>query len=221
MTSWGDATVRLRFGECIFDAASRELLRDGARQDVSPKAFQFLALLLEARPRAVTKQDIHDRLWPKAFVSDSSLPRLAAEVRTAIGDDARKPRLLRTVHRFGYAFFGAVATEGAEGTSTTAPCRVVWGERQIPLLPGENILGRSAEARVPLDLGRVSRHHARIVVGGGRAVLEDLGSKNGTFVRGQLVTHPAELADGDEICIGPVVLVFRTSSSNSTTETGT
>ncbi len=105
--------------------------------------------------------------------------------------------------------------------AATTPCRVVWGERQIPLLPGENILGRSAEARVPLDLGRVSRHHARIVVESGKAVLEDLGSKNGTFVRGQLVTQPAELADGDEICIGPVVLVFRTSSSNSTTETGT
>lgn len=214
-------TVRLRFGECALDSDARELLRDGIRQDLSPKAFQFLELLLGVRPRAVTKEEIHERLWPRAFVSDSSLPRLAAEVRAAIGDDAKKPRLLRTVHRFGYAFFGAVTTEPTEGTSPSTPCRVVWGERQIPLLPGENILGRSAEARVPLDLGRVSRHHARILVAGGRAVLEDLGSKNGTFVRGQLVTQPAELADGDEICIGPVVLVFRTSSSNSTTETGT
>ena len=216
-----DPNVRLRFGRCTLDTHARELLRDGARQDLSPKALQFLEFLLEVRPRAVTKEEIHDRLWPDAFVSDSSLPRLAAEVRAAVGDDAKKPQLLRTVHRYGYAFFGAVTAESFQGTSVVTPCRVVWGERQIPLLPGENILGRSAEARVTLDLGRVSRHHARIVVNDGRAVLEDLGSKNGTFVRGQLVTNPAELLDGDEICIGPVVLVFRTSSSNSTTETGT
>jgi DNA-binding winged helix-turn-helix (wHTH) protein len=220
IATFGDLTVRLRFGRCVFDASSRELLRDGARQDVSPKAFQFLEFLLQARPRAVTKQQIHERLWPDAFVSDSSLPRLAAEVRAAIGDDAKKPRLLRTVHRFGYAFFGAVNAETAERTPAATPWRLVWGERQIPLLPGENILGRSAEARVPLDLGRVSRHHARIVVENGKAILEDLGSKNGTFLRGQLVTRPVELEDGDEICIGPVVLVLRTSVGNSTTETG-
>lgn len=219
--SSGDPNVRLRFGQCTLDLNARELVRDGARQELSPKALQFLEFLLELRPRAVTKEEIHERLWPDAFVSDSSLPRLAAEVRAAIGDDAKSPRLLRTVHRYGYAFFGAVTAESLEGTPATTPCRVVWGERQIPLLPGENILGRSPEARVPLDLGRVSRHHARIVVEEGKAVLEDLGSKNGTFVRGQLVTQPAELEDGDEICIGPVVLVFRTSSSNSTTETGT
>jgi DNA-binding winged helix-turn-helix (wHTH) protein len=211
--------VRLRFRQCVFDAGSRELLRDGVRQDLSPKAFQLLELFLQARPRAVTKQEIHDQLWPKAFVSDSSLPRLAAEVRAAIGDDAKDPRLLRTVHRFGYAFFGVVTADAAE--EAPAACRLVWGERQISLLPGENILGRSGEARVVLDLGRVSRQHARIVVQGGKVVLEDLGSKNGTFLRGQLVTGPSELSDGDEICIGPTVLVFRTSLGNSTTETGT
>ena len=213
--------VRLRFGECVLDPGSRELSRGGARQDLSPKAFQLLELLLEDRPRALTKQELHDRLWPDAFVSDSSLPRLVAEVRAAIGDDAKAPGLVRTVHRFGYAFFGAVTPEAAEGEQTAAPCRLVWGDRQIALLPGENILGRAAEARVWIDLARVSRHHARIVVDDGRAVLEDLGSRNGTFLRGERVTAPTELADGDEICIGPVVLVFRTSLGNSTTESGT
>ena len=82
-------------------------------------------------------------------------------------------------------------------------------------------LGRSSDARIVIDLARVSRHHARVLVEGARAVLEDLGSKNGTFLRGQPVTTAAELADGDEICIGAAVLVFRTSAGNSTTETGT
>jgi DNA-binding winged helix-turn-helix (wHTH) protein len=212
--------VRLRFGRCLFDSDTRELIRDGARRDLSPKAFQLLDLLLQARPRAVTKQEIHERLWPKAFVSDSSLPRLAAEVRAAIGDDAKSPRLLRTVHRFGYAFFGPVAAvEGGEAP-LGAPCGVVWGERQIVLLAGENVIGRAPEARIFVDLARVSRRHARILVGDGRAVLEDLGSKNGTFLRGERLTQPTELVDGDEIWAGSLVLVFRTSLG-ATTETGT
>jgi DNA-binding winged helix-turn-helix (wHTH) protein len=213
--------VRLRFGQCVLDPGSRELTRVGAPQDLSPKAFQLLELLLEARPRALTKQEIRERLWPDAFVSDSSLPRLVAEVRAVIGDDAKAPRLLRTVHRFGYAFFGVVTPEATEAEPTGASCRLIWGDRQVPLPPGESILGRASEARVWIDLARVSRHHARIVVGDGTAVLEDLGSRNGTFLLGQRITAPTELADGDEICIDPVVLVFRTSLGNTTTESGT
>jgi len=213
--------VRVRFGGCRFDSDSRELWREGARQPLSPKAFQFLELLLSERPRAVAKQEIHQRLWPDSFVSDSSLARLAAEVRSALGDDAKTPRFLRTIHRFGYAFSGEVVAEAAAPGAAPAACRLVWAERQIPLLEGEKLLGRASDVRVVIDLARVSRHHARIVVEGARAVLEDLGSKNGTFLRGQPLQAAAELADGDEICIGPAVLVFRTSVGNSTTETGT
>lgn len=212
----------LRFGRCLFDSESRELRRDDVARPLSPKAFQFLELLLHERPRAVAKQAIHERLWPDSFVADSSLARLAAEVRSAIGDDAKAPGLLRTVHRFGYAFSGDVTdAEPKTPSPGQAQFRLVWAERQIPLVDGENLVGRASDARICIDLARVSRHHARILVGRGRAVLEDLGSKNGTFLRGQPVTGAAELADGDEICIGPAVLVFRTSAGNSTTETGT
>jgi pSer/pThr/pTyr-binding forkhead associated (FHA) protein len=100
-------------------------------------------------------------------------------------------------------------------------CRLVMGERIIPLRQGENVLGRSGDAQVCLDLARVSRQHARIVVTGRRAVIEDLESKNGTFLRGRRVDAASELADGDEICIGPAVLVFRSSGRDTTTQTGT
>ena len=211
--------MRLSFGRCRFDGEARELRRDGAVQPLSPKAFQFLQLLLEERPRAVPKQEIHERLWPDSFVSDASLARLANEVRAAVGDDARAPHSVRTVHRFGYAFCGEAGAE-APGAGTQASCRLVWADRHILLLPGENLLGRASDARVVIDLARVSRHHARIVVDGDKAMLEDLASKNGTYLRGRPLRAAAELADGDEICIGPAVLVFRTSTGNSTTETG-
>ncbi len=211
--------MRLLFGSCHFDAEARELRRDGVRQPLSPKGFEFLELLLRERPRAVPKQEIHERLWPTSYVSDASLARLANEVRGAIGDEARAPRHLRTVHRFGYAFFGEAVAE-AVVAEAAATCRLVWADRQVALLPGVNLLGRASEARVVIDLARVSRHHARILVENGKAVLEDLGSKNGTSVRGQLLRTPVELADGDEICIGAAVLVFRMSLGD-TTETGT
>jgi len=210
--------MRLAFSDCVFDTGSRELLRGGARQELSPKAFQFLELLLEARPRVLTKRELQDRLWPDAFVSESSLPRLAAEARAAIGDDAREGRLLRTVHRYGYSFAGEATAAKA---SVASACRLLLGERVIALREGDNVLGRSGDAQVCLDLARVSRQHARIVVTGRRALLEDLGSKNGTFLRGERIGAPCELADGDEICVGPAVLVFRSSGRDSTTQTGT
>jgi len=209
--------MSLRFGNCVFDLETRELLVDGAPRDLSPRSFQLLDLLLEARPRALAKRELMDRLWPNEFVSESSLPRLVAELRAALGDDAKEPRFIRTLHTFGYAFVAAEATSpGGEGT----PCRLIWGERQIQLLPGENLVGRDAEARVAIDLGRVSRRHARIVVRGERVVLEDLASKNGTFVGGRRVAGPVDLEDGDEIGVGPAVLVFRRSLSALTTQTG-
>jgi DNA-binding winged helix-turn-helix (wHTH) protein len=196
------------------------------RQELTPKAFQLLEALLEARPRALTKQELYERLWPDAFVSESSVPRLVAEVRAAIGDDAKAPALLRTVHRYGYAFIGAVSAPDSETppaaiASPSTNCRLIWGDRQIPLHLGENVLGRAAEARIWIDHARVSRHHARIDVNSQRALIQDLKSSNGTFVRGRRIVEPVELGDGDEIVIGPVLLVFRTSASNSTTEKGT
>ena len=199
----------------------RELRRAGVSQELSPKAFQFLELLLACRPRAVARSVIHERLWPDVFVSDSSLARLACELRAAIGDDARHPQLVRTVHRHGYAFSGTVADEPPDAARRPAACRLLWGEREIPLAEGENLLGRGGDAEVRIDLGRVSRVHARIMVRGERALLEDLGSKNGTFLRGARLEAPAELADGDEIGVGPAVLLFRTAQGDSTTETGT
>jgi len=212
--------MRLRFGDCVLDTSSRELRRHGEPQGLSPKGLRFLQLLIEARPRAIAKQEIHERLWPESFVADSSIARLASEIRAAIGDDARHPRFLRTVHRHGYSFSGPVAIEPEDVPPALAPCRLLWGEREIGLREGENLVGRAAEATVRIDLGRISRLHARIVVNGGRAVLEDLGSTNGTFLRGERLWTPAQLADGDEIGVGAIVLLFRATGSNSTTEAG-
>ena len=96
--------MQLQFGECVFDSDSRRLTRGAEPVHLEPKAFELLELLLERRPAAVAKAGIHDRLWPRTFVSESSLTTLVAQLRKALGDGPKKPRWIRTVHGYGYAF---------------------------------------------------------------------------------------------------------------------
>ncbi|MGN6186543.1 MAG: winged helix-turn-helix domain-containing protein [Thermoanaerobaculia bacterium] len=100
--------MRLLFGDCTFDSAARTLMRDGEAVRMSGKAFQLLDLLLASRPNPIDKTELFAKLWPDTFVSEANLASLVKEIRAAIGDDARNPRFVRTVHRFGYAFSGPV-----------------------------------------------------------------------------------------------------------------
>jgi hypothetical protein len=186
---------------------------------LSPKAFDLLNLLVEVRPRALSKTELHARIWPGVFVSDASLARVVNEVRQGIGDDARDPHLLRTVHAFGYAFSGETSVDGEPGAGRST-CWLVTDERRFPLVDGEQTIGRDADTGVWLESPRVSRRHARIVVRGARATLEDLGSKNGTFIGGERLSGPRELKPGDTIRIGPFTLVFAVGGTAGSTETG-
>jgi DNA-binding winged helix-turn-helix (wHTH) protein len=213
--------MRLAFGDCVLDSETRELLRDGNPRHLPPKAFQLLELLVEHRPRVLRQSEIRDRLWPTTVVARSSLGRLMAQVRAAIGDGVRKPRFVRTVHRVGYAFCGAVSVAGAATAPRPAPVvfRLFWGRREIELAEGTHILGRVPGCSVWIDAPGVSRQHARIVVANGVAVIEDLGSKNGTFLGARRLAGPSPLADGDEIALGAALLTIRALRADRSTET--
>jgi DNA-binding winged helix-turn-helix (wHTH) protein len=215
--------MRVRFGDCVLDSEARELFVRGDAVHLEPKAFGFLEVLLRNRPRALSKNEIHDRLWPGTFVSDGTLTGVLADVRRAIGDVAQEPRFIRTVHRFGYAFCGDAQeiAEGAEAPATgKSGCFLLRGERRWPLGVGEAIIGRDPGAAVRLDDPSVSRQHARMLVAAQSAVLEDLGSKNGTYVGEVKVDRPTPLSDGDQIRIGFVHLTVRIVSAPDSTETG-
>ena len=104
----------VRFGQFALDRGTRRLLAAGAEVHLSPKAFELLLILLAERPRAVSKADLHARLWPDAFVSEANLFGLIKEIRHALVDDSRQPRFIRTLHGFGYAF-GEKADDAAGG----------------------------------------------------------------------------------------------------------
>jgi DNA-binding winged helix-turn-helix (wHTH) protein len=211
--------MRVRFDECTFDSDTREFFRRGKAAHLHPKAFQLLEILLKNRPRALSKKELHERLWPESFVSEANLASLVAEIRRAIGEKGREARTLRTVHGFGYAFSGDATEEKAVPVPAADRYCLIWEKKEIGLATGENIVGRDRGATVRIDESSISRRHARIVIDGKRARIEDLGSKNGTFVDGKNVVKPHVLSDGDRIQVGTVVVEFRAFSPERSTDT--
>jgi DNA-binding winged helix-turn-helix (wHTH) protein len=214
----GFLLMRIRFGDCAFDGETRELERAGKVAHLSPKAFALLELLLASRPNAISKTELQEKIWPHVFVSEENLAALASEVRRAIGDSSRRPRFLRTVYGFGYAFSGEAEPE----TRPSAPPRrshaLAGAFGEIELHPGENIVGRDADAAVRLDDPTVSRRHAKITVEGETATIEDLDSKNGTFVEGRRIRSNVRLKSGARLTFGSVQARYRAYSPQISTE---
>jgi DNA-binding winged helix-turn-helix (wHTH) protein len=213
--------LRVRFGEFVFDPDSRQLFRDGEEIRLQPKTFELLALLVRSRPKALSKQHIRAQLWPDTVVGEASLTVAVAELRAALGDEAKEPRFVRTVYAFGYAFAGEAEVEKAGNPAAAVAPRVLWEKRIIPLVEGENVLGRDEGVTVRIDAPGVSRRHAQIRVSGAEATIEDLGSKNGTYVGDapSPIAAPTTLPDDCRFRLGRVLLVFRSSPEAGSTMT--
>jgi DNA-binding winged helix-turn-helix (wHTH) protein len=212
----------IRFGECELDLERRELRRGGQPCHLTPRAFALLELLVAERPRAVRKADLRTRLWPETYVSNTALAQLVTELRKAIGDEARQGRWIRTVFGYGYAFAGEAesedeAVEGAEVPKAAPASWLLWRRQVLPLAEGENVVGRGRDAQVRIPASEVSRRHARIVVATASTMVEDLGSRNGTFVRGQPVNRATPLADGDEVAFGSELTTYCAPSPSKST----
>jgi DNA-binding winged helix-turn-helix (wHTH) protein len=197
-----------RFGAFTFDERARELRRDGATVALSPKAFRLLELLIEARPNPVTRDALYAALWPDVVVEPGNLHGLVAELRAATD-----PSAIRTMHRVGYAFVATGVQE--EGTRFS----ILLGQDEIPLRKGENVIGRDPHDAIVIRTAEVSRHHARLVVSGDRVTIEDLGSKNGTFVGTTRVESVTEVRAGDEILVGTVRMTLVAADAGGTTVT--
>jgi DNA-binding winged helix-turn-helix (wHTH) protein len=214
--------MQVSFGSFVLDRGTRQLLRDGQERRIGPKAFGLLELLLSHRPNVVAKERIRDRIWPDTFVSGSTLATVVAELREALDEDPKHPQLLRTVHGVGYAFCGEARDSGPRrgaGPGGHAIYRLVLEDREVALHQGENVLGRVEEGAAWIESPTVSRRHARILIEGGQAILEDLASKNGTFLRGQRISVPTPLRDGDAIRLGRVGMTLRVVGADRATRT--
>jgi DNA-binding winged helix-turn-helix (wHTH) protein len=207
--------MQVQFGEFTFDTRSGCLRRRDELRQLPGPASEVLRVLLEHRPELVTKEELLRRVWRGAAVEEGNLTVAVADLRDALDDDAQKPRFVRTYHRRGYAFIADASEIGpAAGDRAGAASIFVleWDDRRFALCEGENIVGRNpVRCSVCVDEPRVSGRHARIVVSGDSATIEDLESTNHTFVGGVRVTSPHRLMNGDVIRLGGPDATFRRS----------
>ena len=212
--------MRWCFGEFMVDRDARQLTRRSREIHLSPKAFDLLCLLIEKQPNVVAKTDLIEHLWPGTFVVEANLSNLIAEIRSALKDRARAPKFLRTNHGVGYAFCGDATAASSDQPTTRngVSCWIEWGKVRFPLPSGEHVIGRDPDVAVRLDCSTVSRRHARLMVSGDKAILEDFGSKNGTYVGDARVTSPRALRDGDGIRIGSLLVTYHVKTTGNSTD---
>jgi DNA-binding winged helix-turn-helix (wHTH) protein len=204
--------MRVVFDRFALDSERRELLDGTQPVHLGPQAFRLLEILIANHPRAIPKQELYEAIWQGTFVDESNLAGLINELRTALGDRARKARFIRTVHGFGYAFCYALKSE----SSAQPAGSVVFRGREFPLRAGANILGRDAAADVQIDDHTVSRKHAAITIREDAITVEDLDSKNGTYLDSVRLNGSAPIQDGETIVLGDASIVFRRSGGGST-----
>ena len=201
------------FATCRLDGSRRALTRDGKDVPISRRAFVALQFLMKSYPGAVSREELYAALWPHTFVNLTNLNNVIGEIRKALGDGAKK--LITTRHGYGYVVGVPVVEEGTVRAGESRFALIIAGET-ILLSEGENLIGRSVDAVVLLDLPSISRHHALIRIAADRAKLEDLGSKNGTFLGDDRLSAPRELHDRDPVRFGSICGVFCHAASEAT-----
>jgi DNA-binding winged helix-turn-helix (wHTH) protein len=206
--------MRVRFGSCVLDSGSRELRRGDTPVHLSPKAFDVLEILVARRPNVVTKDVLLDEVWPGKVVEEANLAIVVGEIRKALGDDPRSPSIVLTVARRGYRFAAQAADldvrqPDSPGGDHYTRWWLAWKDQTLPLREGENLVGRHPASDVWINSSSVSRTHARIVAGLDEVVIEDRGSRNGTFVDGERIAAPHVLVDGCTITFGSEQATFR------------
>jgi DNA-binding winged helix-turn-helix (wHTH) protein len=134
--------VRYRFGPFLLSPARRVLCRQDQVIRIIPRYFDLLLLLVEERHRAVSRQEIFDRVWADVVVSDGALTQAIRTIRRTLGDGSQASQFIRTVSRHGYQFVGVdVVLEPDEGP---LPSREVTAELS---LAGANPAGTPTDER--------------------------------------------------------------------------
>jgi|SRR5579871_1917224 len=93
------------------DGLRGSVKRAGEEQPLRQQCFHVLLYILERRDRIVGKEELVENFWHDTAVTDNAVVQCIAEIRRALGDDPRYPRFIKTIHKVGYRFIGAVTEE--------------------------------------------------------------------------------------------------------------
>jgi DNA-binding winged helix-turn-helix (wHTH) protein len=218
---------RLRFGDFELDLAAYVLRSGGNAVPLERQPMELLRLLVDARGALVDRAQIQAALWTRGvFVDhDAAINTAIRKLRRALGDPPERPRFIETVVGKGYRFVAPVQEDGPtpalppRGPQRLFPrYRIRRGDEEYALVEGGNVIGRDPDAQVYIDHPSVSRRHALITIGRSGAAIEDLGSRNGTFVEGRRIEQRTNLRERTAIGAGPIVMTFEVLSAPASTK---
>jgi pimeloyl-ACP methyl ester carboxylesterase/DNA-binding winged helix-turn-helix (wHTH) protein len=147
----------IEIGPFRLSLARHELSRDGNQIPLRPQAFDLLAYLAAHPGRLVTKDELLAQLWPNKVVEEAVVKVAVRELRKALADDARQPRLIETVHRCGYKLIAPVRTLGDGDAGSAAGPGERSGRSRSPIIIDQQIRFATAPGGVRLAYATLGR----------------------------------------------------------------
>jgi hypothetical protein len=182
---------------------------------MAPRTFDLLVALVIHRARALSKDELFTLVWSGSVVEEGNLAQQVHVLRHTL---QAAGECIATLPRHGYRFVASVTEEPGSGPSPLGSVHcLVWDGRELPLSEGITVIGRANDADLQIPSPSLSRHHARIVVRGLEATIQDLGSRNGSWRGGQPIREATPLADGDQLTLGSASIVYHAVLPDATT----
>jgi DNA-binding winged helix-turn-helix (wHTH) protein len=121
----------LGFGPYRFDPVSGQLWRGTLEVRLTPKALAVLRVLVTRPGQVATKDEIFQTVWSDTVVSDDALTSCIQELQQALGDDARQPQYIETVHRRGFRFLPTITTQPVISTQLSVISKKQGGRADV------------------------------------------------------------------------------------------
>jgi DNA-binding winged helix-turn-helix (wHTH) protein/tetratricopeptide (TPR) repeat protein len=113
--------VIYRFDQYAVDDREFRLSAGAVPVPLEPKSLRLLLYLVENRNRLVRKQELLDKVWPEAMVTENALTRSVGQLRKALNDDSHEPKFIETVPTAGYRFIAEVSVADGETIAPPKP----------------------------------------------------------------------------------------------------
>jgi DNA-binding winged helix-turn-helix (wHTH) protein/predicted ATPase len=177
---------RFVFGPFRLEASDEELWHGDTRIALGRKAIAVLRRLVEQPGQLVGKDDLFDAAWPQTAVSEAVLTTAIRELRHALGDPARTPRFIETVHGRGYRFIAPMTQPNGAVCGGEPSLRLVGREGELAQLHEWLAAVRHGTRRIGFVVGEAGigktvlvEHFLAEAAAGGRVLIG----------RGQCIEH--------------------------------
>ena len=163
------------FDDVRVEPAAFRVWKAGAAVSVEPKALEVLLFLIRNRGRVVQKRELLDTIWHDTFVGENALTREIAQLRKALGEDARRARYIETVPTRGYRFIAeveeGVAVSNGASTAASNGARANGAAANGSFAAAHTSLPTSSTDAPAVEAGRVRSRRAFLLLSGAALVL--------------------------------------------------